>query len=570
MPIRSALELFPPVGPGLALESLVFTVLVALVVVGATIAGAPRRTLVGLAGVTLAGAALRWVLAPATLMDMSNYEREPILFRWFAMAGLPLEAVFSDGWDRWQQILAVDFTVSVLLPLVVYAHARVCFADHRVSLLAAALFAFCPVPIYFARSDNLYVTSALLSSVTFVLLHAATSARHWLEGAVAGLAAVSLFVVTLSARQENFLFGGLALMPLLLVVRERRAGWWHRLLWPLVVLAFALQWFWDMAKWQAGGDSASVADTASYVFRVWTPDPLVHLVWTNNYVLKPWILPAGYAALAIAGLVVTWRTRRAAFVYVTWWFAIFYLGHGIIPAWDDTATARYGMHTIIPVTFAAAFGLAWALDSFRAWQPAEPKRRALALAGISLAVATTTWLGFGLFRQPESDVQQEYRFLRTLTARGLPEPGALVIESYGNYDRVWRDAEFFAIKTVNRFDYFGRRTRGGAPVQEIASARTFVPGHRGPVYLYLGLPCLWLRRERETSRPCEAALSWASWEKVASEPVTSRRHDNANGDDARGGEIALYRLAGPAPSVPPTPVDVQDLEGEVLLNPLRR
>jgi hypothetical protein len=563
------LDLFPPVNWGVATETFVFLVAMSVFVVGAVVARAPRRTQLLLAAVLGLGALLRGLLAPDTLMDMSNYEREPVLFRWFQQSGFSPQLLFPDGWDRWQQILALDLVVSCLLPLVVFAHAQVCFGDPRISLFATALFAICPIPIYFARSDNLYITSALLSSTTFVLLHAAMSARFWLEELLAGLAAVALFGITLSARQENFLFGGLAVAPAALALWGGGKGRFRRAAWALALLVIGFRAYWETSKWQVGGDTATVADTAALVFHIWTPDPVKHLLWTNNYLFKPWILPLPFTLLAVAGLVWTWRHRRSAFVYVFWWFSVFYVGHGVIPAWDDTAAARYGMHTIIPLLFAAAFGLAWALEAFRGWSPA-PSTRLASLGGAAVfALASGAW-GGGLFRQPESDVQAEYRFLRELSARSEPPAGALVIENYGNYSKLLRDGTFFAIKTRNRFDYFGVRARGGRQAQEIASARTFVPGHSGPVYLYLGLPCLWLRRGAERSKSCAAALASASWEKVASRRVTERPHDNANGDPADGGEIALYRLVGPVPSPPPVPIDEQPSDQDVLLNPIRR
>lgn len=563
------LDLFPPVNWGIATETLVFVLAMSVLVVGTVLARAPGRTRLVLAGVVALGAALRWVLAPETLMDMSNYEREPVIFRWLEQSGFAPQLLFPDGWDRWRQILALDLAVSFLLPIVVFAHAQVCFGDPRISLFAAALFAVCPIPIYFARSDNLYVTSALLSSTTFVLLHAAMSARFWLEEALAGLAAVGLFGITLAARQENFLFGGLALAPVALALWSAERGRWRRALWGLALLGLALRTYWETSRWQAGGDNASVADTAALVFHVWTPDPLLHLAWTNNYLLKPWILPLPFTLLTVAGLVWTWRHRRRAFAYVSWWFGIFYVGHGIIPAWDDTATARYGMHTVIPLVFAGAFGLAWLVDRAKAWSPA-PALRTAAYGGAGVFVMATGLWGGGLFRQPESDVQQEYRFLREVVDGGVPEKGALVLESYGSHDRILRDGEFFAIKTRPRFDYFGVRARKGRNSQEISTARTFVPGHRGPTYLYLGLPCLWLRRGDALSKSCAAALSWGEWEKVASRRIDGRRHDNANGDATGGGEVALYRLVGPAPATAPAPLEEQPLAADVLLNPIRR
>lgn len=552
-----------------AFEATVFAAAITTLVLASVVAAAPRHVAAALGAVVVGGAALRWWLSPETLLGMSNYMREPVLFPWTDAAGLPLRALFPDGWDRWQQILTLNFAVSCILPLVVFAHAEVCFRDSRVSLFAALLFAVCPLPIYFSHSDTLYVTSALLSSITFVLLHETMVTRQPLWEIVCGAATVVLFGVVLGARQENFLFGGLALAPAILALRSKGRGRHRRAGWALLLLAIAWSAYWDMARAQSGTDTDATGVLA-HVFRIWTTDPLWHLAWTNNYLLRPWVFPLVYSALAAAGLAWTWRHDRAAFGYIVWWFAVFYIGHGIIPAWDDTAAARYGMHTIIPVSFAAAFGLAWVVDAARAWSPANPNAKRSAVAAAVLFAAVTTWWGAGLLRLGESDLQQEYRFLRELARRGIPERGALVIESYGGNAGVDFGDDFFALKTTNRFEYFGRINRGGEDRQEIVAATTFLADHHGPVYLYTGLPCLWLRRAADTSAPCRAALDWAQWEEVAALRIDGRQHDLANGADAAGGVITLWRLVGPAPSPPPAPVELPAIAPDAPRNPLMR
>jgi hypothetical protein len=565
-PRRVVLGLFGVVLSGVGLYRwrapfmLLFALLAAGGVLGWVLSRVPRRTLWSLAAIVLVGAALRWWFAPPTLMDVYNYEREPILFRWFAEAGMPLQVLFPAGWDRWQQILALDFAVSCLLPIVVFAHAQVCFSNPRLSIFAAALFAVCPIPIYFARSDNLYITSALMSSMTFVVLHAAMSAESETAEVLLGLGALALFAPTLEARQENFLFGGLILAPVALKLASEEKGRWRKVMWGAFLFALAVRWYWTLAQAKAGGSSASVSAIAQLVFDVWTDEPFKVLLWTNNYLAKPWLLPLPITLLALAGMWWTWRQRRRAFFYIAWWFAVFYVGHGILPAWDDTATVRYGMHTIIPVLFAASFGLDWFLQYLKEAPPSW--RSPAAMAGLLVFVTLTGWWGCGLFRQGESDVQQEYRFLRELAERGIPEAGALVIESYGNYQNYWRDGDFGAARTSNRFEYFGVKNVDGHNEQAIKSARTFVPGHEGPMYLYTGLPCLWLRRGAENSRACAAALSWAKWEKMASRQIVDRAHDSTNGDWATGGEITLWRLAGPAPDVPPEPITLPASQGQ--------
>lgn len=550
-------------------ETVVFTAAMVSLAIASVVGRAPLRIVLRLAIVVAVGVVLRWWLSPETLLGMSNYMREPVLFPWTDAAELPVRALFPDGWDRWQQILTLNFAISCLLPLVVFAHAEVCFKDSRVSLFAAALFAVCPIPIYFARSDTLYVSSALLSSVTFVLLHEAMAPRSGAWGVMCGFASVALFGVVLGARQENFLFGGLAIAPVVLTWLSAESGRRRRSLWGILLFVVAISAYWEMASAHSGR-TPEAGDVFRHVFRIWTSDPLWHLAWTNNYLLRPWVLPLGYTLLACVGLAWTWRRRRDAFGYITWWFVLFYVGHGIIPAWDDTAAARYGMHTIIPLSFAAAFGLVWIVDRLRAWSPKPAALRPMVIAGCAFFAVATGYWGAGLLRLAESDLQQEYRFLRELAARGLPENGSLVIESYGGYDGLAPDGDFFALKTTNRFEYFGRKNARGVDRQEIASARTFVPGHAGPTYLFTGLPCLWLRRGEEISKPCRAALGWADWEEVASTRISGRRHDLANGADATGGVIAMWRLVGPAPSVPPEPVELAPATDDTPRNPILR
>lgn len=506
-----------------------------------TLADADTRARWGVLAWVAIGAVARLLFAPVTLLGMSNYERVPSLFEWFHRHGISLHAAFPDGLDRWQEIQTLNLVLACMLPLLVFVQARLVFEDDRIASRASLLSAIVPLPVYFARSDVMFISSMAISSVCLILLHAAHRARTRPGDLLYGLAAFLTLEGVLEARQLNFLFGAVAVLSTSEVVTRRPPHWRLKLVIPIAMLLVSLAYFWRMAVALAGGatDPATVIRTITNqgggTSTIW------RLLWTNNY-LGPTTTPLIFTLFVVFGAWDLWRRDRARWVYVLGWFLIFYVGHGVLGAWNTTAMCRYGLHTIIPLCFLAGAGIGAFWNRFGATWWAErgqmPPRMRLAAAAVLLFA---TWLGFGLFRQPLSDVQQEYAFLRSLLDRGVMESGATIVESYGNPDQHMDDGNFFALRARPRFQYFGLRVKGD-DLRPVFRTSTAPIATDGPVYLYEGLPCFWRALDgQQIADSCRDARDGMTWEPVETLEITGVRHDFSNGHEVRGKVIGLYR-----------------------------
>jgi hypothetical protein len=508
-----------------------------------TLAAADARGRWSVLAWIVAGGVARMVFAPVTLLGMSNYERVPSVFEWFRRHGINLHAAFPDGLDRWEEIHAVNLLLACMLPLLVFIHARLVFEDDRIASRASLLAAMTPIPIYFAQSDVMFIWSMAISSVCLILLHAAHRARTEFGDVLYGLAAFLTLDGVLEARQLNFFFGGVAVLSTSEILAQRPSHWWLKLWIPLVMLFVSLEYFWHMAVALAGGATdplvvlRTITDQGEGSSLVW------RLLWTNNF-LFPTTTPLGFTVLVVLGAWDLWRRHRARWVYVVGWFVMFYVGHGILTAWNTTAMCRYGLHTIIPLCFFAGVGIGTFWNRFgMAWWAERAQKPAWMKLAVAAVLIFTTWLGFGLFREPVSDVQQEYAFLRSLMDRGIIEPGATIVESYGDADRHIYSGDFFAIRARPRFQYFGVRVEGGE-LKPTFRTSTGPIQTDGPLYLYEGLPCFWRTPGgQQISDSCRDARADLTWDPVETLEITGIRHDFSNGRDAKGKVIGLYRAS---------------------------
>ncbi len=516
--------------------------LVALVVALAAVLGrAGRRDRLGLAFVIALGATLRFLFSQDTLMDMSNYWREPPVLEWLRGAGMPVYVAFADGMDRFSVFSHLHLVLSCVLPLLVYCLADVMFGQRRISLCAAFLSAICPLQIHFAASESMYISSNFLTTGSFLLLHSAFAERHRGMQLLYGLGAIQLYEVAVRAREANILFGALAFVAAvwLLAAPGRRA--WCKMLWALPLVALSAEHGLERTAGLSrhGGDAAplSISQHLEVVWNTFPLDTIASSLLSNNY-LRPSLYPVGISLLALLGMARLARSDRRHLFYLVSYFSIFYVGHATVVAWDQVATSRYGLQSVLPISLAAAFGLDSLLQlRARYWRSAATRRITAQAVCVSLFFASYL-PALTIHRLPPSDIQEEYAFLRELQARNVPELGALVIEP-----DVADAGEFSAgIGKGPRFSYFGRRVRGGELVDAVGWSRSLPSTYDGAVYLYIGLPCYFMRPPGQTIAPaCAEFIDTDEWEVVASKLIEGRRHDTSNGYAATGETIAFYR-----------------------------
>jgi hypothetical protein len=269
------------------------------------------------------------------------------------------------------------------------------------------------------------------------------------------------------------------------------------------------------------------------------------ILYTNNY-LQPWLYPLAITALAVIGLVrLGARGYRWHFVYVLSYFLGVYLTHCLISTWDLNHAGRYALQSLVPVAFAAAFGLDWLIERNAQWQPAGAWQRPALWVGMAGFALATVPPSLTLFRQDDADAQQEYAFLRSLARQGIPEPGSLVVEAYPPNPLNSDGPRVCSIDGMPRFRFFGQRVRGTHLVPAVTPVTELRP-HEGSVYWYEGMPCFWMRRDGEPISPsCSAGRNEGEWTVVARQKIDGRMHDRSNCMASPDAVVTLYRLVRP-------------------------
>jgi hypothetical protein len=516
-----------------------------LAAVVATLRRERARDLGLLAAITLVGIGLRLWLARHLLMGVSEYRRDVPWFWWLLHNNFPVAALFPDGLSRLEMVAIVNRVLSAILPVLLYVQARLGFPLRRLPHLVALLFALTPIPIAFAASTVEFISSMVASSAMLIFLHRLIVTPERRRAAFYALAIAVSFVITTDVRPENVCFA--LVVPIAFYAHADAAARRRPLNWIALGAVAALAGYFALHLVRHGSTTPApgtgvraLADLFHDVRRS-LPRGLFD---TNNY-FKPGMLPPALTALAILGGLRLLAVDARRFLYLACWFGSIYTAHALITGENFLIRNRYALHTIVPVLFAAAYGLdlliaAWArLPATAVWQ----RRGAL---GVALAAVLATTPGaLRIVRFPDDDVEQEYHFLDELWRRHIPEPGAMVVESYGD----GRTSRYST--DSRRYGVLGARTSGGDMVRLVRSEPTLRP-HDGPIYLYEGLPCLWDREGALPQSPyCIEGRRSGDWELVASRAITGEVHDVAAGMPTAGGTIALYRLRTPPPSSPP-------------------
>jgi len=503
------------------------------------------RQLLALLGITALGAWLRIVFSTHTLMGMSNYIREPNIIWKLQSHSLNFHSFMPEGTDRFETIMTLNLAVSILLPVVFYSHAVQALRERRHALVATLFFAIAPIPIFFGASDAQFVTSMLYTCGTLALIHAALSARRWYAELFYGTGALNLFALSLGARQINMVFFGVAILAGISLLYKQRHLAAARGLWAISLFFAGITTLKQMFTGAVGHDAPLGVRVTNLLEQLGNPqNHILEIAWDNFY-LGAFYFPLPITLLACLGLVHLWRQDRTLFLYLTGWFVAFYTVHCLAWASNIIAAARYGFHTITPVFFAAGVGFFEAGKYVRganARWPEKKKQIAALIAGVTLL---TSYMGYGLFRLPPTDLQEEYSLLRSLAQKGIPPEGATVVEldiDETNATPLDHASKLAEMRQAKRFDYFGHVVKDDALVNQLKTVNSVQKGI-SKQYLFIGLPCFWLRKkESNMVDVCEQALKSHAWIPVETHTVQGISHDVTNGHPALGKTIGLYRL----------------------------
>jgi hypothetical protein len=445
-----------------------------------------RWTLLAL---VVAGAALRWWLAPDTTLGVWPYSREQYLVQslWRSPLFQFVQAAFG------QRIFALDLShhvtllLAVLSPLAVFAHASSLLKDPRAALFAVAVFVTYPSHIRFSHSETELVGSILLGTMSLALTHSAvgsaTARARWLAGA----ALVPVLWLAFATREVNIVLWPLIWVTLVLAAADK----------PLprrAAVALAVGGLGTVNLWQRilplvgqvgpGGSQASSSPLSVLASMI---DPAM------NTLIHPGITPALVWFAVLAGAVLGLRHTPRVTGYLLAWLAAYYLIHLVAMTRGPLMNSRYHLHLISPIALLAGSAV-----------PALLTRWPRLVVPLVVWLATTPLLHQRFIGDTVYWEQVEYNFLRQV--RSHIAPGCTVIEVV---DPVQADAE-------PRFARLSQAMVAGRPVQvwpsvvlvpafqlgspkvkqlaQIAPETLFVdqvtaiPPNRCQ-YLYLGLPC---------------------------------------------------------------------------------
>ncbi len=505
----------------------------------------PRHAGLAVAGLTVAGAALRLALAPRTTLDVWPYSRllalphqlftSPTLAALAARLGLRIHLS--------ELVLTYTTAASLLAPAALFAHGKALLRDSRAALWAAAMITVLPAHIHFSRSDTGFIPSAVFASMTFALISQALRDPDARWRLAALLAAPMLVLATLEQRALNTLFPVLYLAQIWALqpdeVPARR-----RVTVSVVVLAAA-------ALFVFGGfvesNRESIAETLRLQTLLNALDGLSNPDF--NTLLRVSITPPACLALAAVGLYTLTegpRARLGAFLIA--WMALFYTANSVIVPLTPEMQSRYHLHLAAPFVLAAGVGLCALLDAAARRAPRTARPLAAAAA---LLLAATPWMHRGYERRADFNDQREYDFVRA--ARDRIPRGCTVLEHLDPDDR-----------HALRFDRMGTVLDRGRRLQDFRAMRAtrapLQPEHplsdealatlADPpdcLVVYLGLPCFGAKEPGEPVAPaCAALRAAAPMDLVAHTRFASRPYDeNASQGimhQAVDVDLALYRV----------------------------
>jgi hypothetical protein len=498
-----------------------------------------------LLGIVVAGAALRAVLPHENLMEAWAYERlAPLAARIYEGPVLRwLNAVAGGNLFLSDVLFKSNYLLSIVTPLVVYAHARFILKDHRRALAAAGLIAFLPEHLRFSRSDVYMIQSLATSSLTFVVLYTALidRSRGWRIASFVILP--FLCTATYFVRPENIVFVLLDLGAIYICARA--AG-------GLTAGSFVA--------------AAIVSSTAlaDFVFKLLAhySDNLqhglsLHTLWNAariffnfrlNTLVNPWITPPGLTLLALLGAVTLWREgERPRCVFLLTWLGGFFLVHSFVYPYEAAMQARYHMNLMTPFVLLAAAATPLVLS----WRPA-------ARWAVAAYLVASPLLHRDFIADTDFNEMREFTFLSSLRQR-IPA-GCTVLEYSGLPGEGTNGRQF-----ASRLERVAGRLAGGTPsgywqivpaaVVEGDGVATQSSEKLSPeaeallaepppcLVFYEGLTCSSLRRAGQERTPiCQTIRDRLDLVPIATASFESRIYDSVNAgylamDDSGGHSI---------------------------------
>ncbi len=394
---------------GLVRLGVIASILLALVL--RLLRGAPARIWWGLGAALAISTGLRLWMATPMFQGPWPYSRV------VASAGLIYKGFFFHDLNLWHGgrayltdvILAVNLGLGIITPLAVFAHAQSLLKDHAVAVACAAMIAVLPSHIRFTPSEIAFISSIVISSTAFALLHTAIGdGVRWVRWA-ATLAFPVVMASMLQVRPLNTLF-----LPLLLgiVVVLRRDGVPRSrrvLLGLLTAVGGGLVSAWHLAT----NFGSQVREGLS-----------LHVLWdafkllgdpVRNTLLNPTITPPPLMVFMLVGGLWLWHNYRAMGVFLLAWLLLFHTGHAAVISDVPAFQARYYLHLAVPAILLAAAGV----------RPLWRFHRRLTLGlGALLLVSPLTHAGF--IRDLAYNEMAEVRLLERMRTQ-IPQ-GCSVIE----------------------------------------------------------------------------------------------------------------------------------------------
>lgn len=384
---------------------------------------APRWVGPALAGVVLAGAAVRWLLSEQIALGVWPYSR--ILRIAAAVNSGPLLGWFSEatGGSLYftEVTFATNYLIAVLTPLAIFAHGHFLLGpDPRRAawgaLAAAALLAVFPNHIRFSRSEVEFIPSLALTSLCFALLHVALAdrARAW---RLAALVLLPLYVAgSIVTRELNIL------MPPLLILAavwlrgaETPRGRLGAVLVAVTAAGLAGYFFHIVPYYSQNVQEGLRLETLRLALATFF-DP------EFNTLVNPRVTPPLVTGLALAGFVVLWReSERRHALFLLAWLGFYFAAHSYANGATVEMQARYHLHLAPPLLFLAAPALRAAFS----WRVAAGWAAAAVLAA-------SPFLHAEFIRDVDLNDMHEFRFLERVRA-GIPD-GCTVLEYPGTVD----------------------------------------------------------------------------------------------------------------------------------------
>lgn len=395
-----------------------FAMLVALslAVAARVLADAPRYAAPVLLTIVVVGIAWRVALSPPVFLAAWPWSRlypnvaaivEGDVLPWVA-------AATGRTFFVTDVTLATSLAYAALMPLVLFSHASYLMRDARAGLVASALVAVLPQHIRYARAEDGFVASLVLTSLGFALLHGLLRDR---ARAVRVAYALALPVVLLPAyllRPLNILFivvyaGAVLAVHAETAPRARRG----------VALALVLA-LGGVAAAIFALDNGERASAITSDASGWAWNALRVLSSPRLFVLDdPTRTPPALMLLAFVGARAMYRAgERRLLGYLLVWIAMFVVAHAvvIVPAYQP----RYHMHLVVPFLLLAS--KSW--PEVAAWWRAPRTRPWVVLGGATLALAPLLHVGF--VQDIDYAEVREYQAVRD--ARALIPPRCTVVE----------------------------------------------------------------------------------------------------------------------------------------------